>query len=187
MYKFTTLKNPTNPDSFAMKTHFPHYPWYAEPKTDLFLVYEVLLRLSTPFSQWPAFKQGIIDTDGKVLRKRETFTSKDDERAWTMFDILMANIKKALNQFPSISSKFQSFLTSTFLLKEFDETASVEAIAKRIVQLVEETTNVVGGGAIAGAGVGAQGEPPGPSGVMTKKKKMMKPLRRKVPDVPTEF
>lgn len=180
------MKNPTNPDSYAMKTHFPHYPWYAEPKTDLFLVYEVLLRLSTPFSQWPAFKQGIIDADGKVLRKRETFTSKEDERAWTMFDTLMLNIKKSLENFPSIGTKLQSFLTSTFLLKEFDENSSVDSITKRIVQLVEETTNVVGGGAIAGAGVGDQGEPPGPKGVLTKKK-IMKILKRKVPDVPTEF
>jgi len=34
---------------------------------DLFLVYQFMKRLITPFEKWPAFKLGIIDKDGKVL------------------------------------------------------------------------------------------------------------------------
>ena len=37
---------------------------------DLFLVFSFIKRLVTPFRKWDAYKQGIIDEKGKVLKNK---------------------------------------------------------------------------------------------------------------------
>jgi hypothetical protein len=37
---------------------------------DLYMTYRVLRRLTTPFESWEAFKLGIIDAKGNILKKR---------------------------------------------------------------------------------------------------------------------
>ena len=34
---------------------------------DLFMVFQFVKRLATPFKEWDAYKLGIIDEDGKIL------------------------------------------------------------------------------------------------------------------------
>ena len=43
---------------------------------DLFLVFQFIRKLVTPFNKWPAFEQGIIDEKGDILIKRKQFTKK---------------------------------------------------------------------------------------------------------------
>ena len=42
---------------------------------DMYLVYQFLKRITTPFEKWPAYHLGIIDKNGKVLKQRSTLTS----------------------------------------------------------------------------------------------------------------
>ena len=44
---------------------------------DLFLVFQFIKRLSTPFAEWKAYKLGIIDDSGKQLIKRSKNTPVD--------------------------------------------------------------------------------------------------------------
>ena len=44
----------------------------ANRAVDLVITYRVIKLLVTPFNKQEAFKQGIIDKDGKVLRKYRT-------------------------------------------------------------------------------------------------------------------
>ena len=47
---------------------------------DIFLVYQFLRRLATPFEKWEAFKTGVIDKEGKVIiGKRER---AEDNAIW---------------------------------------------------------------------------------------------------------
>ena len=41
----------------------------ANRPVDLLIAYRVIKMLVTPFNKQPAFKYGIIDKDGKVLKK----------------------------------------------------------------------------------------------------------------------
>ena len=34
---------------------------------DIYLVYQFLRRLATPFEKWDAYKTGVIDKEGKIL------------------------------------------------------------------------------------------------------------------------
>lgn len=85
--------------------------------TDAFLVYSFTKRLVLPFKQWPAYKHGIIDEHGNVLKKRSTLN--DTERAnWGRYDIMIANLKKLIAKIPGGSSMIGSAAAAAFLFKE---------------------------------------------------------------------
>jgi hypothetical protein len=86
---------------------------------DLFLVYQFIRRLATPFNKWEAYKQGIIDKDGKVLIKSKDFTKGSQRKAWGVFDRMIANLKKLLAKIPGGSSRFASYAAALFLIKEY--------------------------------------------------------------------
>lgn len=144
---------------------------------DYYVLYTILKRLVTPFDKWEAFERGIIDKDGNVLRKRSTLTSQDDKKVWTRADIFVANLKKTLAKIPGGGSKLATLTAALFLLKEQENLESTDADyleEKFMKYLKEEAPTVnVGGGNVAGVGVGPKGEP----GV-SKKKKKSKLLKR---------
>jgi hypothetical protein len=150
---------------------------------DLFLVFNFIKRLVTPFNKWDAYKEGIIDIKGNILLRRRDFTTKAQSKSFGVFDQLILNVKKLLAKLPGGQTKLASYATALWLIKEqadieenqmlseandeylvesfldsaearfMLEWADIEEAAKK------EEENTVGGGAIAGLGVGAQGEP----------------------------
>lgn len=86
---------------------------------DLFLVYQFIRRLATPFNKWEAYKLGIIDEKGKVLIKSKDFTKAAQRKAWGVFDRMIANLKKLLAKVPGGSSRFASYAAALFLIKEY--------------------------------------------------------------------
>lgn len=87
---------------------------------DLFLVYQFLRRLATPFNKWEAYKLGIIDEKGKVLIKRKDFTRAEQRKAWGIFDIMIANLKKLLAKVPGGGSRLASYAAALYLIKEWN-------------------------------------------------------------------
>ncbi len=87
----------------------------AQPVMDLFLIYQFIKRLTTPFDQTDAFKLGLIDKDGKKLRKAET---SEEKAAMTYFDRLIFNLKRLLGKVPGGSSRIGSFAAALLLIKE---------------------------------------------------------------------
>lgn len=85
---------------------------------DLFLVYQFIRRLATPFNKWEAYKLGIIDENGKVLRKKKTLKDPKERAAWGIFDIMVANMKKLLAKVPGGSTRLASYAAALFLIKE---------------------------------------------------------------------
>jgi hypothetical protein len=146
---------------------------------DIFLIYQFLRRLVTPFEQWDAFKVGLIDKDGKVIVDKNDRTS-EQVKSWGYYDRLLANLKKLLGKIPGGKSRIASFAAALLLLKEQninpDDIAYLEeALNDYMIQaeyINEEIANVVGGGKIAGVGIGPDGEP----GV--KRKRKSKVLKR---------
>ena len=58
------------------------------------MVYQFIRLLVTPFNKTDAFKQGIIDKDGKYLKKQKDLLTTDEKKASTLFHRLVFNIKK---------------------------------------------------------------------------------------------
>jgi hypothetical protein len=57
---------------------------------DIFLIYQFLRRLVTPFDQWDAFKIGLIDKTGKIIVDEKDRTPQQ-KAAWGYYDRLVAN------------------------------------------------------------------------------------------------
>lgn len=88
---------------------------------DIFLIYQFIRRLVTPFEKWDAYKLGIIDKDGKVLRRRDQLKTVEEKDAFRFFDILVLNLKKLLAKIPGGSSAIATYAAALLLLKEYTE------------------------------------------------------------------
>jgi len=133
---------------------------------DMYMVYQFLKRITTPFEKWPAYQLGIIDKNGKVLKPRSTLTSADQKRAWGYFDIVTANIKKILAKLPGGSTRLASIAAAYFLFKEHknidctNEKVLTEHLVRQWKTITEEVAaNNVGAGNIAFPGSTPLGKP----------------------------
>ena len=172
---------------------------------DLFLVFQFIKRLVKPFNKWDAYKEGIIDAKGNIIIRRKDFTTKAQGKAFGVFDQLILNIKKLLGKLPGGQTRLASYAAALWLVKEQSDFENDSLITENNDLLVEEYISeaeqrfineyafvleeaqkveeepdemmTVGSGAIAGLGVGAQGEP----GVSKKNQKKHKEriLKRK--------
>ena len=84
---------------------------------DYYLAYQFLKKLTTPFNKTEAFKLGIIDKNGKVLRKRKELSSKERD-SYKIMDTIAFNLKKLLQKLPGGKSKIASIGAALFLMKE---------------------------------------------------------------------
>jgi hypothetical protein len=71
--------------------------------------------LSTPFKKQDAFKYGIIDDKGTVLRKFRTITSPKEKRAYTLLHRFVFNLKRLLAK-AGIRGALGSFAVAAALL-----------------------------------------------------------------------
>jgi len=86
---------------------------------DFLITYRVVKMLITPFEKTDAFKNGIIDKDGKVLIKyRNVLGSK--KRHYTLLHRFVFNIKKILKRV-GLGSKLGSFAVALALLIKEDK------------------------------------------------------------------
>lgn len=101
---------------------------------DLFLVYQFVRRLATPFNKWKAYELGIIDEKGKVLIKRKDFTRAEQRNAWGVFDIMIANLKKLLAKVPGGSSRLASYAAALYLIKEWNHFSKDSLLTEDITE-----------------------------------------------------
>ena len=90
----------------------------ASPAIDAFITFRFLKLLVTPFDKTEAFKYGIIDKSGKVLRKYKTLERIDERKAYTILHRLVFNIKRLLEKLPGGKSRLASYAAALFLIKE---------------------------------------------------------------------
>ena len=84
---------------------------------DLFLVYQFIRRLATPFDKWDAYKEGVIDDKGNILIKKKDRDSKQ-KKAFGVFDVMVRNMKRILAKLPGGSTRLASYAAALFLIKE---------------------------------------------------------------------
>ena len=80
-----------------------------------------------PFESTNAFKLGIIDKDGKYLKKQRDLKTSEEKLASNIFTRLVWNIKKLLGKLPFGKTKLASLATALVLIKEEAEKVGADA------------------------------------------------------------
>jgi len=86
---------------------------------DLFVVYRFLKLLVTPWQKQEAYKLGIIDKDGKALKKARDLGKESEKAAFTLLHRLVFNLKRIMNKIPGVRTQLGTYATALFLLKEY--------------------------------------------------------------------
>ena len=87
---------------------------------DLFVTYRFIKLLVTPFEKQEAFKYGIIDKDGKVLRKFRTLKTTAEKKSYTMLHRFVFNLKRILQK-AGLGGRLGTFAVALGLLIREDK------------------------------------------------------------------
>ena len=138
----------------------------------------LLKLLSTPIQKSKAFQLGIVDADGKKLKNPSTTAERN---AYTLLNRFVFKVQKSLTRSSDMNARrLLSFAAAMALLREYEETDDELDVAVLLELHMEDETvqqqarllesnvlslknymeemNGVAGGAVAGIGVGPQGE-----------------------------
>ena len=112
----------------------------ANRTVDLLIAYRVIKLLVTPFEKQEAFKQGIIDKDGNVLKKYNTLTATKDKQSYTILHTFGFKLKRILTRV-GLGGTFGSFAVALgLLLKEDKKYIQYKSlIESTVVQYLKET------------------------------------------------
>ena len=89
-----------------------------EGAVNLFMVYQFLKRLATPFNKWPAYKQGVIDEKGNILIKKNDRHTYQQRDSFKTFDVMILKLKRLLGKIPGGKTRIASYAASLWLIKE---------------------------------------------------------------------
>ena len=85
---------------------------------DLFYAFRFLKLLVTPFEKTKAYKLGIIDDKGKVLKRAKERTKPDEKASYTVFHRLVFNLKRLIGKVPGGRSVVARYGAALFLIRE---------------------------------------------------------------------
>lgn len=100
---------------------------------DTFYAFRFLRLLTTQWEDTGAFKAGLIDKDGKVIKKAET---SDERSVYNIFHRLVFNVKRLINKVPLGKTTVASYLAALYLIKEYTSMSDDE-----IRDVIAEATN----------------------------------------------
>jgi len=145
---------------------------------DIFMVYQFLKRLATPFDKWDAFKQDVIDKQGNIILQKNKRSAKQKD-SLKIFDVMILRLKRLLGKIPGGKTRIASYAAALWLVKEDWQNWSEEKLLSEgitdldvdflnymrearnkkfqefITQISNEEApaNAAGGGNVAGLGV----------------------------------
>ena len=114
-----------------------------DKKIDQVLAFEIIKRLVTPIKATDAFKRGIVDEKGKLIKEPE---GKEDERAYTVLDKLMFKLKRLLggrlaqlNNFLYVQTLGDDIINNLIVKGSIERRPEVLKVKSGIEKLKEET------------------------------------------------
>jgi len=94
---------------------------------DVLITYRIIKMLITPFEKQDAYKYGIIDKNGKVLRKTKELRTSKERDSYTILHRFVFNLKRLINVIPGGKSKIGTYAAALgLLLKESKDLNMVE-------------------------------------------------------------
>lgn len=125
---------------------------------DLAITYKFLKNLVTPFEKWQAYKLGLIDKDGNIIKPRRERLKQEEKDALGYFDVVTLNLRKLLGKLPGGQSTIATYAAALLLMKEYPKKQmregyepSEQQVAYMLQQMIREVeeelavTNNTGG------------------------------------------
>lgn len=91
---------------------------------DSIIAYRILRMLVTPFEDTDAYKLGIIDANGKELKKMRQLNTVQEQNAYTILHRMIFRLKRIIQKVPLENKKLLSFAAALALIKEHYDTKS---------------------------------------------------------------
>ena len=107
---------------------------------DLLITYRVVKLISTDFKNQEAFKFGIIDEKGKVLKKANQLKTEAEKNAYTFLHRFVFNLKRVLAKV-GLSGSLSNFAVAlAFVLKENKDLIQYKStIESAVISYLKET------------------------------------------------
>ena len=112
----------------------------ANRAVDLVITYRVVKLLVTPFNKQEAFKYGIIDKDGKVLRKYRTLKTTAEKKSYTILHRFVFNLKRILQK-AGLGGRLGTFAVAlaTLLREDKNYVEHKSLIESAVISYLKET------------------------------------------------
>ena len=116
------------------------------------IAFRILAMLVTPFNETQAYKLGIIDEEGKLLKPLNTLRTLEEKDAYDMLHRLVFNLKRLLGKVPGGKTRLASYTAAYFLVKENLDNEEVNEVSleedfnellSKEYFLIEETMDVL--------------------------------------------
>ena len=104
---------------------------------DLGYAFRFLKLLTTPWNKLKAYELGIVDENGKNLKRAKELKTKEEKSAYTIFHRLVFNIKRLLGKIPGGKSTLASYAAALYLIKEHTG-MSEEKIEEIITKVLDD-------------------------------------------------
>ena len=104
---------------------------------DLGYAFRFLKLLTTPWNKLKAYELGIVDENGKNLKRAKELKTKEEKSAYTIFHRLVFNIKRLLCKIPGGKSTLASYAAALYLIKEHTG-MSEEKIEEIITKVLDD-------------------------------------------------
>jgi hypothetical protein len=88
---------------------------------DTYITYRIIKTLVTPWDEQDAYKHGIIDDKGKVLKKYKELKTSKEKNSYTVLIRFIFNLKRLMNKVPGGKSKMGSYAAAAILLLKEEE------------------------------------------------------------------
>ena len=110
---------------------------------NIYFVYQFIKKLVTPFNKTKAFELGIVDEDGKILKRRRDLKTTEEKDAYNLSDTLIWNVKKLIGKIPGGKSKIASYGAALYLIKEQQDSYKItdEELELQFFDLFERMYN----------------------------------------------
>jgi hypothetical protein len=100
---------------------------------DLLITYRIVKLISTPWEQQEAFKFGIIDKNGNVLKKSNKLNTEVEKDSYTILHRFVFNLKRILQKVGMGSSLSSFAVALAFILKEDKELVKHKSLIESTV------------------------------------------------------
>ena len=84
---------------------------------DTYITYRILTTLTKDWDEQEAYKLGIIDKRGNVLKKTKELKTSKEKKAYTILTKFIFNLKKLIEKLPGGKSKAASYAAAAYLFR----------------------------------------------------------------------